>query len=537
MQTESDKLANDIKVCQQKTTAEYEQMALLCRQASDRQKKIEAIDLELSEIANELATRTDIEQQKAQLQSDLEQKNRTISEYVAALNQMKSEVEELVEVIEVLKQPRSNCPVCESDLSGDRQARVRERQEKKRADILSRMSEIKKRGVIVRSERDTVQEQLKEIEKTLNNLTGLHEKSKQLRIQREELKEQNRLRVEWEAQARKLKEMLDKEEYGAEERARLRVLKLERDKLKAQEQEYQDAQRSVALLTERQVERRHTQLEEAERCHSQRIETHSQLQAKLKQRLERISEERKQQEMLRQELIEIPVIQSEKRQAEQQFRESAKEKEQTQSEVIRLQKALEDCEKARTQLTQKRSERDRLAREKQAYTDLAAAFGKKGIQAHIIENALPEIEAEANRLLSRMTDNAMQVTLSTLRQGRTTGQQIETLDIAITDDAGTRPYEMYSGGEAFRVNFALRIALSRILTRRAGASLQTLILDEGFGTQDIKGRDRLVEAIQSVKEEFSLILVISHIEALKDAFPTRIEIIKTPLGSQINYLE
>jgi len=168
---------------------------------------------------------------------------------------------------------------------------------------------------------------------------------------------------------------------------------------------------------------------------------------------------------------------------------------------------------------------------------LAAAFGKKGVQAHIIDNALPELQEETNRLLARLTDNAMQIGLSTLRQARSGSSQIETMDISITDDVGTRPYEMYSGGEAFRINFALRIALSRLLARRAGARLETLILDEGFGTQDAKGRERLLEAIEAVKDEFALILVISHIEELKDAFPTRIEIIKTPEGSQINYMQ
>ena len=47
----------------------------------------------------------------------------------------------------------------------------------------------------------------------------------------------------------------------------------------------------------------------------------------------------------------------------------------------------------------------------------------------------------------------------------------ETLEIYISDEVGTRNYELYSGGEAFRVNFALRLALSRLLARRAGSKL------------------------------------------------------------------
>ncbi len=63
--------------------------------------------------------------------------------------------------------------------------------------------------------------------------------------------------------------------------------------------------------------------------------------------------------------------------------------------------------------------------------------------------------------------------------------------------------------------------------------METLIIDEGFGTQDSQGRDRLVEAINSVQEDFALILVITHIDELKDAFPVRIDVSKTLEGSQI----
>jgi DNA repair protein SbcC/Rad50 len=110
----------------------------------------------------------------------------------------------------------------------------------------------------------------------------------------------------------------------------------------------------------------------------------------------------------------------------------------------------------------------------------------------------------------------------------------ETLDIQISDPAGTRDYEMYSGGEAFRVNFAVRLALSEVLARRAGARLQTLVIDEGFGSQDAQGRQRLVEAINLVRSDFALVLVITHIDELRDAFPARIEVEKTSRGSRVN---
>jgi len=151
----------------------------------------------------------------------------------------------------------------------------------------------------------------------------------------------------------------------------------------------------------------------------------------------------------------------------------------------------------------------------------------------LIENAIPEIEDEVNRLLNRMTDSRMHVRFETQREARSGDSTIETLDIRISDEVGTRDYELYSGGEAFRVNFAIRVALSKVLARRAGAQLQTLVIDEGFGTQDGQGRERLVEAINSIQDDFEKIIVITHIDELKDAFPVRIDVWKTAEGSQV----
>jgi exonuclease SbcC len=167
------------------------------------------------------------------------------------------------------------------------------------------------------------------------------------------------------------------------------------------------------------------------------------------------------------------------------------------------------------------------------YRELQTAFGKKGVQALLIESAIPEIEDEANRLLSRMTDGRMNIRFETQREAKSGDSTIETLDILIADEAGTRDYELYSGGEAFRINFAIRIAISKVLARRAGARLQTLMIDEGFGTQDAQGRERLVEAITAIQGDFERLIVITHIDELKDAFPVRIDVWKTTDGSQV----
>ncbi len=164
------------------------------------------------------------------------------------------------------------------------------------------------------------------------------------------------------------------------------------------------------------------------------------------------------------------------------------------------------------------------------YRDLRAAFGKNGVPALIIETAIPELEAEANDLLDRMTDGRMALRFNMQRE-RLSGGAIETLDVAVADELGTRAYELYSGGEAFRINFAIRIALSKLLARRAGAQLRTLFIDEGFGTQDEDGQAKLIDAISKVASDFELVLVITHIDDLRDAFPVHLTVEKTPHGS------
>lgn len=179
------------------------------------------------------------------------------------------------------------------------------------------------------------------------------------------------------------------------------------------------------------------------------------------------------------------------------------------------------CEEAQKVCLDLEGQLGGLLQEKREYDYLAEAFGKNGIQALLIEGILPEIEQEANSLLAQLTDNQMQIFIESLRDLKSGGVR-ETLDIQISDGVGVRPYEMFSGGEAFRIDFALRIAVSRLLARRAGTHLQTLFIDEGFGSQDEEGLSRLTQALFAVQRDFEKIIIVSHLERLKENFPVHV---------------
>ena len=130
-----------------------------------------------------------------------------------------------------------------------------------------------------------------------------------------------------------------------------------------------------------------------------------------------------------------------------------------------------------------------------------------------------------------MTDHRMHVSLNTIKETKA-GDVRETLDIFISDELGTRNYEMFSGGEAFRIDLALRIAISKALVMRKGLpSLSILIIDEGFGTQDAIGKELIVDVLTSIEDDFDKIFVITHLEDLKELFPSRVEVAKTENGS------
>lgn len=174
-----------------------------------------------------------------------------------------------------------------------------------------------------------------------------------------------------------------------------------------------------------------------------------------------------------------------------------------------------------------------LFQEMTDYQEISKALGKDGIQALLIEQAIPEIEHETNQILARLTNNQTQIFIESLRDLKKGGSR-ETLDIKISDSFGLRDYEMFSGGEAFRIDFALRIGISKLLARRAGTTLQTIFIDEGFGSQDEEGLQLIMDNIYKIQDEFAKIIIVSHLPEMKEQFPVQFIIEKKRSGSTVS---
>ncbi|MBW4575176.1 MAG: SMC family ATPase [Aphanothece sp. CMT-3BRIN-NPC111] len=290
---------------------------------------------------------------------------------------------------------------------------------------------------------------------------------------------------------------------------------------------------------------RYQELNQAQQQYPQVSDRLASLTQSLQERLAHQQATDAQMESIIKQLEQMPDLIREIQALEQQIQRQRQQLDEHLATLGRLQQQSSQLEIMQTQLLRQQQQLQDTKRQYRVYEELGKAFGKNGIQALMIENVLPQLEAETNQILSRLSGNQLHVQFVTQKAGKGSRSRtskatiknaklIDTLDILIADARGTRPYETYSGGEAFRINFAIRLALARMLAQRSGTAMQMLIVDEGFGTQDAEGCDRLVAAINAIAPDFACILTVTHMPQFKEAFQTRIEVRKTPNGSQLS---
>lgn len=453
--------------------------------------------------------------------------------YLESTNmQLDGETADLNEKLKLLTGDDVRCPLCATELGIDGRNQI---QTKLTADVQHKMKTRQNNEDELRKKRtklDALEKDLTERESELNKERS--ERHSRLSIIEKELTEAREVGKELSQQQTKLEELeqlMAKKDYAIYEQQTLAQLENEERKLGYSKEKHERIQQQLAGLQryeslQRQLDEAINSIDKEKSALVDSQETISSLQAT-------IAADSKKQENLSAGLLSLPGIVEKLTKEEEAHHASLQKERQVRDSLAALNERLRQLAELETSKQEKTRLLLEALNDESIYKELAEAFSKKGIQALLIEQALPEIEIEANRLLAKMTDNRMSLRLESQRETRK-GDTIETLDIKIADELGTRNYEMYSGGEAFRIDLALRIALSMLLVRRAGASLPILIIDEGFGTQDSSAREKLVEAINSIQDDFEKIIVITHLEEMKDKFETLINVTKTANGSVIS---
>ncbi len=171
-------------------------------------------------------------------------------------------------------------------------------------------------------------------------------------------------------------------------------------------------------------------------------------------------------------------------------------------------------------------ERMREYEEEQRYlTELESLM--KRFRDEAITRVRPTLERISSDFFSRMTD------------GKYAGIELDDeYRIKILDAGVSYPIERFSGGESDLANLCLRLAISEVAVQAKGArGFNFLVLDEIFGSQDTGRRENIIEALQSLSGRFSQILLISHIEGIKESASMVIRVQETEAGYSIISVE
>jgi DNA repair exonuclease SbcCD ATPase subunit len=155
------------------------------------------------------------------------------------------------------------------------------------------------------------------------------------------------------------------------------------------------------------------------------------------------------------------------------------------------------------------------------YQSYLQAVGRDGIAYQVISNVVPEIEKEVNSILSQVVDYTIQF--------ETDGKNVVPY---VVYEYGRWPIELTSGYERFVASVAIRVAMTNISNL---PKTTFLAIDEGFGTLDPDNLASMYTLFSFLKNNFDFVLVISHLDALKDAVDRQIEIKREGNFSFVNY--
>jgi exonuclease SbcC len=520
-----------IKGEQGRLEAELGQFEGLTREAREAASQAEDLEKQAAEIEGQIRACRDAE---AALEAAREEMQRLRTQRAANGQAMKAVRTELADIgarVRALAEATARCPLCRQELGGELREQLLSQAQWLASSKESSIAELSRAGDETAALLAQVEAKMRAIEPHVERVGGLQTQLGEVQQKRQHAREAAARAEELAGRVAALRERIATERFAEQDRSRLAEAEAAVAAAAYDSAEHKRVQETMRNLAGSE---RKLGTVEAARASLPTDEQHlAQVVNSLSAALEALQSAENERSRLREQTTDATPAGAALTQAEAKRATAGKERDLLVAERAGLSAQIEACRRAREQAEQCRGQRTEVERDRVIYGELAEAFGRQGVQALVIETVVPQLTEDANGLLARMTEGRMRVEFVTQRE-RADGAAAETLDIHISDEMGTRRYELYSGGEAFRVDFAVRVALARLLARRAGAKLQTLVIDEGFGTQDAPSRDKLVECINAIQDDFEKVVVITHIEELKDAFQERIEVTKDDAGSHIS---
>ena len=167
------------------------------------------------------------------------------------------------------------------------------------------------------------------------------------------------------------------------------------------------------------------------------------------------------------------------------------------------------------------------------------ANGKKApyisFERYILASYFEDIIEAANIRLEKMTGDRFSLIRKTSKS-KGAGQKGLELEIYDNYTDSSRDVSSLSGGESFKASLSLALGLSDIVQSNAGGvSLDTMFVDEGFGTLDPQSLDNAIDSLLELQRGGRLVGIISHVEELKERIDAKLEVTSTSKGSKVEF--
>ncbi|MFJ7727616.1 AAA family ATPase [Neobacillus sp. NPDC097160] len=157
-------------------------------------------------------------------------------------------------------------------------------------------------------------------------------------------------------------------------------------------------------------------------------------------------------------------------------------------------------------------------------------------ERYVLAAFLDDILREANGRLRKMTSGRFELLRKT---DRSKGNAQSGLELLVFDQytGQERHVKTLSGGESFKASLSLALGLADVVQNYAGGvSLETMFIDEGFGTLDPESLDQAIEALMDIQSSGRLVGIISHVPELKERIDVRLEVIAGQTGSRTEFM-
>ena len=165
-------------------------------------------------------------------------------------------------------------------------------------------------------------------------------------------------------------------------------------------------------------------------------------------------------------------------------------------DIKNLKSKIEDLEKSKKQINDEKKTAYYLG----ILSEIMATF-----RTHLISRIRPTLSSYSSDFFERLTDGKYREL-----------ELDENYNLLVYDDGEAYTIERFSGGEEDLANLCLRLAISEVITERAGGVFNFIILDEIFGSQDIYRRQNILKALSGLSSKFRQIFLITHIDEIKD---------------------